>query len=144
MTEPHEEGKKRWTRIGGEKVPWDRIHEPTGRNRKGVDKSRFIRKKGFDTLGRLLQGSVKKHGFAARIGASMVLELFRTEVEARIPKDMHARFRPLHLRHGVLTVACLTSGVAFTIRKHERVVLETLKGSGAEVETLRTILSTWR
>lgn len=135
---------KHWTTIGGKRVPWSRIHEATGRNRKDVDKSRFIRKKGFDGLGALLQGSVKKHGLADRIGKSMVLDLFGAEVRERIPEPMHAKFRPLHVKHGILTVACLSSGVAFTIRKHERDLLEALREAGAQVESLRTILSTWR
>lgn len=138
------EGRKKWTTINGKKVMWDRIHEATGRNRVGVEKERFVRKRGFDALGGLLQSSVKKHGLAARVGKSMVLELFRAEVMSRIPKEMHDRFRALSITHGILTVACLSSGVAFTIRKHERELLEILKKAGADIKSLRTILSTWR
>lgn len=140
--EAHERSK--FTSIGGKRVAWDRIHEATGRNRKNVDSARFVRKKGFDGMGALLQGSVKKHGFAERIGKSMVLDLFTTEVKERIPTEMHEKFRPLHVMHGVLTVACLSSGVAFSIRKHEMELLASLEDAGAGIESLKTILSTWR
>lgn len=133
-----------WTTIGGKRVAWNVVHEATGRNRTHVGKERLVHKKGFDTIGALLHGSVKKHGFAERIGTSMVLELFADELKERIPAEMHARFRPLHIQHGILTVACLSSGVAFTIRKHERELLDALREAGAHVESLRTILSTWR
>ena len=134
----------KWTSIDGKKVMWDRIHEKTGRDRKNVGVDRFVRRKGFDTIAGLLQGSVKKHGLASRIGKSMVLDLFTGEVKARIPAEMHEKFRPLYVKHGILTVACLTSGVAFTIRKYEYELLEALKEAGSEVESLKTILSTWR
>ena len=140
--QPHERGK--YTMIGGKRVEWSRIHEATGRNRKNVDASRFVHKKGFDGMSSLLQGSLKKHGLTERIGKSMGPDLFRAAVKERLPIEMHEKFRPLHIVHGVLTVACLSSGVAFSIRKHERDIMASLEEAGSGIESLKTILSTWR
>lgn len=66
------------------------------------------------------------------------MDRFSEKVRSFLPDELHDRFRPLHLKDGTLTVACLNPNVAYVLRKHEQDLLSD------EVNAIRTMLSTWR
>jgi len=71
-------------------------------------------------------------------GEPTPLDRFSDKAKTLLPKELHDRFRTLHVKDGVLTVACFTTNVAYIIRKHEHELLDD------DVSTIRTMLSTWR
>lgn len=96
----------------------------------------------FTKIGAVLPATMEKNGIAPKVARARALSAFEERARAALPDAALHGFRALRLEHGVLTVACRTSG---TVRALQAVEAEVRAGLGeCGVERVRLLLAPWR
>lgn len=80
----------------------------------------------FIRLEQLLNRSVKQAGLAPKLAHSKVLEEFTAVIKERFGAPAASKVKPLYLKDGVLTVACLSSALVAAVTEQQRLILEEL------------------
>lgn len=93
----------------------------------------------FESIGNILNKSIKKKSFSRGVKAALVIEKFHKVIKNIWGKNILEQVKALYLKDKKLTIACVSSVAAQEIRLRESEILEELNkefGQGA-VEKLR-------
>ena len=96
----------------------------------------------FVKLEKLLDKSVAKAGIKKQVESVRILNNFSKVGEKFFGRQAMKKIKPLYLKNGTLTLACISSVLAEKIKAQERKVLEELNRSYKEkvVEKLRFLV----
>lgn len=93
-----------------------------------------------DNFKKLLQKSLQKAGITKQVQASLVLEDYTHAISEIFGKAIEDKARPIHLKEGVLSVACISSVVAQELKFKEQEILEKINSEGKIVDRVRYVL----
>jgi predicted nucleic acid-binding Zn ribbon protein len=77
----------------------------------------------FKDIKNLLPKSMNRSGLSKKVRIAGVLKLFQSEAKKILNKDLAEQIKPLYIKHGVLTVATLSSLAAKKLQEHEKKIL---------------------
>lgn len=93
-------------------------------------------------LEKLLPKSIRQAGLTAKVSAALLTERYSQVVQEIFGQKIINKVRPLYVRNGTLTVACLNSVISQELKFKENEILKRIHGNTQEkiIARIRYIL----
>jgi predicted nucleic acid-binding Zn ribbon protein len=77
-------------------------------------------------IGNLLSKRIKQSGFSQQVKTSLIINEFNKVIKEVFGAEISKKIKPLYIKNGVLTAACLSSVMAQEINFKKAEIIETI------------------
>ena len=94
----------------------------------------------------IIKDNVKQEELKTYVDKAEIFAILEREINDLLPHTADKYFKPLHIRSGVLTIACRTTGAASMLQKKENALKKIILEMDAteEVSRIRYMLTSWK